>query len=193
MTNRPGRDLDDANAGEVSKRRVRRQRIGKGIPALKEDACGCVPMVDFTCVNWRSIILLWHPIPHGLRQAQASPGGGEEGRLGGAFLPFQSGDSSFPQSTLIRRSPTHGFLVPPSFCIEEFPSLPDGTAPRRIIPTIHFRRHGGKPGQGSVWGGAVLADGWTSMERSASPGSRSGSPVIQGRQMFGQAEGNNPG
>jgi hypothetical protein len=76
MTNRPVRDLDDANAGEVSKRHVRRQRIREGIPALKEDARGCVPMVDFTCVNWSSIILIMAPDPTRTQAGPCQPGGG---------------------------------------------------------------------------------------------------------------------
>jgi len=42
--------------GEVSRRRVRRQRIRKGINALKEDGCGYIHMAKFTSVNCRSKI-----------------------------------------------------------------------------------------------------------------------------------------
>ena len=117
-------------------------------------------MANFTYVNCRSIIIVSSPDPTRTQADRGQPGGGEEGRLGWVFLPFQSEDSFFPQSTFVRRSPTHVFLILPSFFIpQEIPSRPDGTAPQRTYPTIHFRWHMVKPGQGGVWGASHF-DGW---------------------------------
>jgi len=117
-------------------------------------------MANFTYVNCRSIIKFSPLDPTRTQADRRQPGGGEEGRLGWVFLLFQSEDSFYPQYRYIRRSPTHVFLILPSFCIPK-KFHPDLTEQHRNEHTPPFISDGiwGSQARGVIRGASHF-DGW---------------------------------